>query len=543
MSFSSEGSSASRLALPEPSEEWPHYQEGSLFQSAVIEASSRLQVPRPMAMTVALGAMSAACQTLVNIKQPLDHYVQASLMLLSIADSGERKTTVEKRFFKALRDWQHEMQTKAEEDEEKYLHEQEIWKIEDAALKAELKRLTKKNHPSDAIKERLEEHRNHRPRPPRHHKLLYDDTTPQALIQLMYRHSASACLVTSEANSIFSGRALGEIHHLNTLWDGGDIIVDRVTSPSILLANPRLTLSLMAQPSVIHSFLSKRGEEARGMGFLARFLVVRPQKMAGKRATQAIGDLPHLDAFNQRIRALLDETTNGTPPHRIIEFTADAADQWRVYHQQIENEMAPDRLYTHHTEHASKLMDNVSRVAGILHTFEGKDEAISLETLNFAYLLCLRYSRDFLDNLAGEPAIVTHTNLLVDFLLDEYDANPGHFLPDTQYADGLTLRSGRQIDFVLSRIKQYGPYPLRNNSNRNAAIDLLIRMGHVEQRHNRYRFSESILTSSPVIKNGETYTLRSLPLYHEQYYFKPSRTNLHVRSRYMIIVPVDNGIA
>ncbi|ART63156.1 YfjI family protein [Kushneria marisflavi] len=534
-----DASPACSLVLPERTDEWPSYLEGSLFQSAVIEGSSRLQVPPSMVIATALGAMSAACQALIDIKQPVGHHVQASLMLLTIADSGERKTTVEKRFFKALRDWQRIMQDKAEKDEDRYIYEEEIWKLEDKTLKTEFKKLIKNNLPNEELKEKIENHRHNRPYRLPYKRLLYDDTTPQALIQLMHRHSSNACLVSSEANSIFSGHALREIHHLNTMWDGNDIIVDRVSTSSIFLRNPRLTLALMTQPSVVDRFLNKRGDEARGMGFLARFLVVKPQKMSGNRTIEPIGHLPHIDKFNRRIKEILEQTQDIDSKQHTIEYTADAAELWKKYSQKIEKEMSPDRLYSHHPEHASKLMDNVSRVAAILHTFEGKEKSISLETLKFSYKLCLRYSREFIDHLAGEPTIVTHANLLVNFLLDLIDKEnkPNR---TNEKIHGLTLKHGRYIEFSPSIIKQHGPNPLRNNANRDAAMALLTRMGHLVQNGNRYRFSETILGhQSPNVKNGEAYFLNSLPLYSHQHYYCPSRSTYLNQHRYMIIIAKD----
>ncbi|WP_414927173.1 DUF3987 domain-containing protein, partial [Pseudomonas zeae] len=125
--------------------------------------------------------------------------------------------------------------------------------------------------------EAIAEHVRTEPQPARSGKFLYEDTTPQALVQMLYENTPNGCLLTSEASSIFSGKALGELDKLNTLWDGGSVIVDRVSRESFILQNARLTLSLMAQPSVIANFMGKRGEEARGIGFLARFLVNKPR--------------------------------------------------------------------------------------------------------------------------------------------------------------------------------------------------------------------------------------------------------------------------
>ncbi|WP_414927279.1 DUF3987 domain-containing protein, partial [Pseudomonas zeae] len=72
---------------------WPCFLEHSLVEAAVTEAARELQVSREMAMMCAFGAMSMACQGHVDVQMPTGHQVPTSLMLLTIADSGERKTT------------------------------------------------------------------------------------------------------------------------------------------------------------------------------------------------------------------------------------------------------------------------------------------------------------------------------------------------------------------------------------------------------------------------------------------------------------------
>ncbi|WP_423969878.1 DUF3987 domain-containing protein [Citrobacter werkmanii] len=100
--------------------------------------------------------------------------------------------------------------------------------------------------------------------------------------------------VFHQIREVFFRPSLGELDKLNTLWDGSSVIVDRISREGFVLQNARLTLSLMAQPSVISRFMAKRGEEARGTGFLARFLIAKPRLMAGQRTDQQLSELLRL---------------------------------------------------------------------------------------------------------------------------------------------------------------------------------------------------------------------------------------------------------
>ena len=542
--------------------EWPHFLEGSLLESAVAEASYDFQVTREMAVTSALGAIAFACQGLIDIEQPTGNKVPSSLMLVTIAESGERKTTIEKQFFKAIR----EQQKVALQDYEKLYAEREynisVYKDKESVLRKKLKSLLQKNESTEEIEKQLLDLKNKLEPLPSNRKFIYDDSTPPALVQGMSEGCKNACLASSEANGIFNGKVFSELHKLNTLWDGGDVIVDRVTKNSFILSNARLTLALMTQMSVIERFLDTRGPEARGMGFLARFLVVCPASKAGSRdATRNLSELKHLNSFNQRIRELLIKSLDNedkNSPRETITFNASSEGLWRKISQDIENEMRVDCVYEHYRDHASKLMDNITRVAGIVEFFEGKNKEISIDTLQFAYSLCMRYSKHFLNYLAGKPKVVSDADLLAQFLIKHCDKNPDNKRNTLQpfvYHNRL-IRKGRLTEFNHTLIKQYGPNVLRNSENDHAAmknaIELLRRLGFVEKTASRdndstYVFNESLVLSTyagskleePMLKNGNEYTIDSLPLFDDLVAYQDSEfkdTNRWTKVSYAIKV-------
>ncbi len=524
-----------------PEIEWPHYLEGSLLESAVVEASDDFQVTREMAITSALGAMAVACQGLINIEQPTGNIVTSSLMLLTIAESGERKTTVEKQFFKEIREQQRTALQHYENLYSEYQGKLSLYKDKESALRKKIKNHVANNENTDTAEQDLIDLMKTLEPLPLFKKFIYDDSTPQALVQGMNEGCKNACLVSSEANGIFNGKVFSELHLLNTLWDGGDVTVDRVTKQSFILNNARLTLALMTQMSVIERFLETRGAEARGMGFLARFLVVRPESKAGYRdAKKNLGELRHVKLFNQKVGELLIKSLESeveNKPKKIIVFNASSSLLWGEYSQNIENEMRSNGVYEHYRDHASKLMDNITRIAGIVEYYEGKDE-ISVETLKFSYSLCMRYSKHFLNYLAGEPAVVVNANKLADYLLKQCDARDSS--DETIKAslnsfsfEGVMIKKGRSMEFNHSDIVRSGPNVLRNNKNEhsalNNAIELLRRIGHVKKVNSfsygtdRYTFNESLVFSSvsedklekPLLKNGNEYTIKSLPLFDD----------------------------
>lgn len=74
-----------------------------LLSAAINEAERNIQAPRGLLINAAFTAISIALQGLIDIKKPNDQKVPVSLMLLAIANSGERKSTVENVFLRSIR--------------------------------------------------------------------------------------------------------------------------------------------------------------------------------------------------------------------------------------------------------------------------------------------------------------------------------------------------------------------------------------------------------------------------------------------------------
>ncbi|HFN4058509.1 TPA: YfjI family protein [Pseudomonas aeruginosa] len=534
-------------------EDWPCYHEHSLIEGAVTEAARELQVSREMAMMCAFGAMATVSQRHFDVQMPTGHQVPTSLMLLTIADSGERKTTTQNYFFDAINALNSEAYQANEVALMEHSAKHQLW----GADKRHLERVYRKHaalEDEDATRtarEALAVHIRAEPHPAPSGKFLYEDTTPQALVQMLYENTPNGCLLTSEANSIFSGKALGELDKLNTLWDGGNVIVDRVSREGFILQNARLTLSLMAQPSVVARFMGKRGEEARGTGFLARFLIVKPHSMAGKRNDKKLSDLPRKRAFNDRVRACL--AAPAPTKREVLRFSEAASNTWYEYSQYIETQMQENGLYYYLKDHASKLLENSSRLAAILHAFERTSDSnieIDRGTLEFCWSFAQRCSRHFIEHLANEPMIVTDANQLAHYLLQIANKKPNFTANYSNNNFAQTnldterpsyLKAGAQTSFTLTQIKQYGPSSLRGRASSDrleAAIGLLTKLGHIRKEGGQYLFKEAILLTheEPELKNGEIVTIKELPRFSEQEKWWPERLTQWDQPAYYIKV-------
>jgi hypothetical protein len=538
--------------------ECPHFAEHSILEAAILEASEQVQVKRSMATIAALGAISSVCQGLIDIELPTGKRVPGSLMLLVLAESGERKTSLANQFFGTLRKQESHLHESFKEAEKKYKTDLEIWSVSQNAIKQELNKAQKariKNQDEanlnevERIKQEYHNHTELKPVKPKQPKFIYEDVTPAALLKGMQNHNKNACLITSEGSNVFRGHVVNDLGALNSFWDGSEVPVDRASGESFILRDARLTLFIMAQKVVIDEFIIKRGSEASGMGFWARFMVVKPEPMSGKRKSQEKSDSPHLEIFKHHLSCCLDkliEAEQDGQERRVVKFNAPSNHLWKKLAKKIESEMRGGGIYEYHPDHASKLMDNISRIAGLLCYFESscddKEPIIDVATLEYAHDLGMYCSGYYLKTLASIPEVVEDADRLVCDILrylrkDKYKTQDPVIITDKEHGK---VRAGLEGFFNMSDVTRSGYSPLRNKERFERALLFLMRLGHVDKvaenyKEKQYRFCESIINYSggdgPAIRNGEVVEVRSLPRWSDQVMCSPYENDRNDYSR------------
>lgn len=106
------------------------------LQMAVEEVKAFVKAPFPMVATSALTALSVATQGHVNAKRADKLESPTSLFTLAIADSGERKTTLDGYFSKPIADYERDEEEKAKPLVDKYKAEFTAWKAQYDGLQA-----------------------------------------------------------------------------------------------------------------------------------------------------------------------------------------------------------------------------------------------------------------------------------------------------------------------------------------------------------------------------------------------------------------------
>jgi hypothetical protein len=202
---------------------------------------------------------------------------------------------------------------------------------------------------------------------------------------------ASIAITSDEAQVMFQGGAMTQLGLLNKAWDGARLMtLDRADMNHILVMNPRVTINIMTQREVLMSFLEKHGAIAKGSGHWARYLVGWPVSTQGFRwVTQRELLWTQVPLFQERMRTLLDQydamADAGEIQRELITFSDDAKARWFSLARETEWMLRPgDYLHDIH-DFASKAMEILGRLAAVLHTFNGEQGPITLDTLERAF--------------------------------------------------------------------------------------------------------------------------------------------------------------
>jgi hypothetical protein len=342
------------------------------------------QQPIPLIACSALANISLACQSLANVAR--DHLLTSpiSLYFLIVAQSGERKSAVDKAFSSGIRIWQQNII-------EKFMPEMVSSSIIYQAWASErdniIKQLRRANSEQDTlfIQNQLKELIRNEPSVKLIPELFFEDTTQEALVTNLSDGWPSSSLWSDEASIVLSGHGMQNgstkfISTLNRLWDGNSFVVHRKTSRNFVVRNRRLTVSLMLQPLLLLHLLQRHGGMSRQSEFLARNLMTHPvSAMGGRLYKNPPKKLIELETFHSKITECLNQSLSldSKGCHKIptLTFLPKSKKIWINFFNDIENGLTNQHKWLDIQDFASKSSENVARLSALLHLFEGKSSS------------------------------------------------------------------------------------------------------------------------------------------------------------------------
>ncbi|WP_427500759.1 DUF3987 domain-containing protein [Methylomonas sp. MED-D] len=438
------------------------------IREAVEEVAAFVKAPLPLVAGSALGALSLAIQAHCDIKRAERLTGPTGLFMLSIADSGERKTTCDSFFTRAIREYEAEQAELAAPLLKDYAADLAAWNAEREGLLSAIKEAGKKDKPAQKLRDDLKELEHAKPEPPRIPRLILGDETPENLAYTLAKNWPSAGVVSSEAGVVFGAHGMGKdsvmrnLALLNVLWDGGALPIGRRSSESFTVKDARLTVALQIQEATLREFFNRTGGLARGTGFLARFLVAWPESTQGNRLfTDPPETWPKLARFHQRIAEILNTPAplneQGSLNPAMLEFTPAAKAAWIAFHDAIEIDLkAGGELYDVR-DVASKTADNAARLAALFHVFgNGIGGAVDFDSFESASCIVawhLSEARRFFGELAL-PVEMANAARLDAWLIDYAKREKTHIINKRHVLQHGPLRSDAVLVAALKELDE-----------------------------------------------------------------------------------------
>lgn len=436
-----------------------------LLSSAVNEVGRNIQAPRGIILNAALTAISVVLQGLFDVRKPNNQRGPSSLMLLAIANSGERKSTAENIFLRPIRSFQTRQSERFSERKIIWKAQHDAWLVRRKGILKEIEKKAAKGLPTKEEEVALLALEHECPVRPKEFKILYEDSTSEALFHGMHKNLPVAGLISSEGGGVLEGRAFNDLSKQNAIWSGDSITVDRKTAESFELVDARLTVSIMVQESAFSEYMKYRGEKSRGSGQLARFLICHPKSTQGSRFIDGdVQSWAQMDRFSERLDYFLERNltnfVDGKRERGMVAFDFEASRYWINIANDIESRICEGGFLNGLGDHGSKLADVICRLAVLFHCFEGFEGDVSINTLRAAEDIAKWYSNEFIrlfSPVSKECIDAVELNSWLERL----------------------RRQGRRV-IKKNYIRQCGPDKLRKKDTLDAAILYLVSQGLIQ---------------------------------------------------------------
>ena len=358
-----------RFPMPQP---YPIDALGDLKR--IVEAVHKFtQAPIEIAAASALSATALVEQGHANV-ETLGGIKPLSLYMLTIARSGERKSSCDAPIIAAIKDFE---KTKAKDMEhvfQKQRNRYEIYQAQRSKITTLLK--AKRGGITRQEAERQLELLGPEPDLPPSTDRIVSEPTFEGLTKMFKEGQPSLGLFSDEGGQFLGGHAMNTenkqktLAAFNDLWGGNPIRRTRQGDGAYQLHDRRLAIHLMVQPAVAHQLLSD--PLAVDTGFLARFLISEPLSTIGTRSHRnSYLDSQSILDFNNHQRTLLERElpvnpdTGGLDP-RLLKLSPVAREALITFADEVERQQLTGGTYESITGTASKSAEQAARIAGAL---------------------------------------------------------------------------------------------------------------------------------------------------------------------------------
>lgn len=449
---------------PEPGAPYPVDALPPLLKNAVEAIADKTQCDPAIAAASVLGAGALAVQAHADVVTPHGQTVPTSLYLVTLAESGDRKSAADKLAMAAVRE------AEAAGQESKRAGWADYQRAKDAWTEARSFALKRRKGERAAIEAALKAVGDE-PRAPLDPSIVVSEPTIAGLQKTFQTGRPALGLFSDEGGQMIGGHAMRDesrlhtVAALNDLWQGEPVKRTRAGDGNSLLLGRRLSLHLMIQPAIAPKLLGDA--EAIGTGLVGRLLVAAPPSRPGERLFKVpeAESAAKLERLAERLRALLQrwphhpDDEQRLQPRR-LEMAEGARAAWIVFHDDCQKRVRAGGAWEAIRAWGEKAPEQAARVAGVLAVMvNGGADTVDDASMGRAIRLVEWYGAE-VARLAGQPMLDAKTQRAATLL-------------DWIKAKGLTR-------FPLQRAYQGGPSGIRTASLARDACQLLVDHGQLQ---------------------------------------------------------------
>ena len=301
-----------------------------------------------MAAQSVLAVLSLSCQHIANIE--IDgRSIPLSLYLITVCGSGERKSSCDRVVLRPVEQFEREAHKEFRKEFEAY----DIAEDKDGLEK------------------------------PRAPYVLMQEPTLEAAQKSLYHGRPSQGLFSDEAGQFLGGYAMKEDQMVKTIsgfskfWDGAPVRRDRaMKGESLIMFDRRFAIHLMVQPVIADKAFANNVLQEQG--FLARFLIAKPESMLGKQAYREnnLNIDPGLIAFYDRVTELISvpcqTDEDGAIQFKSLPIRYEAKQLWIDYYNDVNRSLGIQQEYRDMAGNAAKIAEQALRIAGVIALYEGE---------------------------------------------------------------------------------------------------------------------------------------------------------------------------
>ncbi len=447
-----------------PAGTYPAEVLGRLLSDAAEAVHLRTQAPRAICAQAVLGVAAICAQPFADVWLPTGEIKPCSLFLLTIAESGERKTACDMWVLRGVRQREEQLR-------ENYVTDRRLWQNDhDAWSKSRLDILGKAKS-REAKREGLEE-LGPEPNAPLVPMLLVSEPTYEGLVKLYAAGHPGLGLFSGEAGTFLGGHGMTEeakartAAGLSDVWDGTAIKRVRGGDGAVTLPGRRLATHLMAQPAIAalltrDQLIAGQG----GQGLINRFLIAAPDTAAGTRLFREAP--PEAEAvllqFERHVVELLSLPWPGDRQvllPRPLPLSPEARREWIAFQHSTEGSIGLGGNLETVRGLGNKLPEHAARLAAVITLFSNPEAPdISAAAMGSGIVLAQFY--------AGEALrLADSAQISADALLAEK-------------VRGWLVHHWSETLVSLPDIYQHGPNAVREKARARKVVQVLEEHGHL----------------------------------------------------------------